>query len=137
RDGKRLDEFFVEGKKPLQLDFSDARLSLGNTCNHIGGRYRIVDRALHTRALAQTMMACSDKALMRRDQAASDFLQGNPSLELLTRTDTPQLVLMAADGRMLVFAGRPTAAMRYGSKGKTVFLEVAAQTVPCYKASDS
>jgi MYXO-CTERM domain-containing protein len=45
--------------------------------------------------------------------------------------EPPRLRLTARKGDVLVFNGTPTAETRYGGAGETVFLEVAAEEVPC------
>ncbi|MDN5923507.1 MAG: META and DUF4377 domain-containing protein [Xanthomonadales bacterium] len=129
--GQRIDALFANAAKPLQLDFNDGRLSISNTCNHINGSYRLVDGHLHSGPLAQTMMACADASLMALDKAVSQFLQGNPAFAMRGQSASPRLSLTGNDGSTLIFVGTPTAATRYGSQGDTVFMEVAAHTVPC------
>lgn len=131
RDGQRIDALFVRIGQPLQLDFSDGRLSVGNTCNRMGGSYEIVAGRLELGPMMQTKRACVDPALMALDAAVGAFLQGEPALDLKDDGESPRLTLLAANGDRLVFAGVPTAATRYGSEGETVFLEVAAQAASC------
>jgi len=131
-DNQRLDALFGNtGKPPLQLDFTIDQLSVRNACNAIGGGYRIVDDHLVTTSLRQTLMACTDATLMQRETTIKAVLQGKPSLIVSTADETLLLTLAAANGQTLTFAGQPTAATRHGGPGETVFLEVAAQTVPC------
>lgn len=129
---QRLDALFGKtDRPPLQLDFTADQLSVRNACNAIGGGYKIVDDHLVTTPLRQTMMACADATLTQRETTIKAVLQGKPSLIVSTAGDTPLLTLAAANGQTLTFAGQPTAETRYGGPGETVFLEVAAQTVPC------
>lgn len=132
-DGKRIDALFVRADKPLQLDFVRDRLSVSNACNRLGGNYSVDGEHLKIGPMAQTMMACPDKALADLDGAISQRLQGNPKLNLHTETegDAPQLRLITDNGDTLAFTGQPTAETRYGGEGETVFLEVAPQTKPC------
>ncbi len=130
-DGRRIDALFVRADQPVQLDFSDGRLSVGNTCNRMGGAYEIIDDRLRIGPMVQTKMACADPALMALDDAVSARLRGESTLDLQAGGDSPRLGLLAANGDRLVFIGVPTAATRYGGEGETVFLEVAAQTRPC------
>lgn len=128
----RLDGLFGDSGKPLQLDFHADRIEVSNACNHISGGYRIVDGHLATTELLQTMMACADPGLMEREKTIKDVLRSTPTLILSSDDgDQPLLTLAADSGQTLVFAGQPTAEKRYGGPGETVFLEVAAQTVPC------
>lgn len=128
---QRLDTLFGKPDKPLQLDFSADRVSVRHACNGIGGSYKILDGHLVTGPLMQTMMACADPTLMQRETTIKAVLQGKPTLILSTAGDTPLLTLAADSGQTLTFAGQPTAEARYGGPGETVFLEVAAQMVPC------
>lgn len=129
---RRLDALFATtDKPPLQLDFTSDQLSVRNACNAIGGGYKIVDGHLATASLLQTMMACTDSTLMQREATIKAVLRDRPALIVSTSGDTPLLTLAAASGQTLTFAGQPTAEMRYGGPGETVFLEVAPQTVPC------
>ncbi|HJW07377.1 MAG TPA: DUF4377 domain-containing protein [Rhodanobacter sp.] len=132
---RRLDALFGQtGRPPLQLDFSADQLSVRNACNAIGSDYRIVDGHLLAATLRQTMMACSDATLAQREATIKAVLQGKPALIVSSTGDTPLLTLATANGQTLTFAGQPTAATRHGGPGATVFLEVAAQTVPCQGA---
>lgn len=134
-DGARIDALFVRADRPVQLDFADQRLSVGNTCNRMGGQYEISDGRLQVGRMAQTRMACADPALAALDDAVGKRLQGNLQLDMEPASDpagdAPRLSLTTTAGDVLVFTGQPTAQMRYGSQGETVFLEVAAKTVPC------
>lgn len=131
-DGKRIDALFANPDKPLQLDFRHGRVSISNTCNGMHGGYAVANGKLKiVGPMTQTMKACVDDKLMAMDKAAGQILQGTMSMTLKAAGDKPSLTLVDASGDKLVFAGKPTAETRYGSKGQTVFLEVAAQTVPC------
>jgi len=129
--GERIAALFARADKPLQLDFVDDRLAVVNACNRMGGAYALGEGRLTVDRLVQTMMACPDPALAALDEAIGSRLQGRPELALQTAQDPPQLTLRTAQGDRLVFAGRPTAATRYGNAGERVFLEVAPQTVAC------
>jgi heat shock protein HslJ len=127
-DGKRIDALFAREDKPVTLDFADGRLSVSNACNHMGGSYSLADGKLTVGAMASTMMACTDNALMALDEAVSSRLQG----ELKAEQDANgALTLTTAKGDVLVFNPEPTAETRYGGAGETVFLEVAAKTEKC------
>lgn len=129
--GERIDALFVRQDQPVQLDFADGRILVSNTCNHMSGNYRIVDGQLQVDPMAQTMMACVDPSLAALDAAVGERLQGNAKLDVSSTDSTPRLALVTAAGDTLAFTGQPTAEMRYGSEGKQVFMEVAAQTAPC------
>lgn len=128
--GKRIEALFVSAAKPLQLDFADARVSVSNTCNHMGGAYSIAGDKLKFNRLASTLMACTDSKLMALDQEIGKRLETESTFALQSG-DAPTLTLTGGNGDVLTFKGDPTAETRYGGKGETVFLEVAAQTKPC------
>jgi heat shock protein HslJ len=129
--GKRIDMLFVRVDKPLQLDFMQNHVSVGNSCNSLIGNYSVDGGRLKVGPMAQTMMACPDKALTDLDEAISQRLQGNPKLSLQNRDEAPLLSLVTDTGDTLVFTGLPTAETRYGGEGEVIFLEVALQTRPC------
>jgi heat shock protein HslJ len=129
-NGKRIDALFVRGDKPLQLDFADGRVAVGNACNRMGGDYSLEGESLTVSRMVSTMMACTDPKLMALDGEIGKRLEGASKLTLLAN-DTPTLTLATATGDTLVFAGEPTAQTRYGGPGERMFLEVAARTKPC------
>ena len=129
--GQRIEALFARPDKPLQLDFADGRLSVGNACNRLGGGFHIEDDKLRVEPMVHTMMACADPAVTALDGAIDKRLHDQPALTLHADDDTPQLQLVTGDGDTLKFTGQPTAETRYGGEGETAFLEVAAQTVPC------
>lgn len=127
--GNRIDALFGNPDRPLQLDFSDGRVSVSGGCNGIGGSYEREGDVLRVGMLVQTQMACA-QPLMDQDAAISRLLEGE--LALATRdSDPPGLELTAADGSRLTFTGAPTADTRYGGAGERMFLEVASQRVDC------
>ncbi|SDR15785.1 META and DUF4377 domain-containing protein [Pseudoxanthomonas sp. CF125] len=128
--GKRIEALFVSADKPLQLDFKDGRVSVGNTCNHMGGAYSVAGDKLKFDRFASTLMACIDAKLMALDQEIGKRLETESTFALQTG-DAPTLTLTASNGDTLTFKGEPTAETRYGGPGETAFLEVAAQTKPC------
>ena len=125
--GQRIDTLFANADKPVQLDFVDGRVGVGNTCNRMGGSYSVAGDELMFDRMASTMMACSDARLMALDQEVGKRLEG--SLKFAQSADT--LTLTTASGDVLTFTGEATAETRYGGPGETVFLEVAAQTRAC------
>ena len=128
--GKRIEALFVNADKPLQLDFSDGRVSVGNACNHMGGTYSVEGDKLKFDRLASTLMACTDAKLMALDEEIGKRLEAESAFALQSG-DAPLLTLTGGNGDVLTFKGAPTAETRYGGPGETVFLEVAAQTKPC------
>lgn len=129
--GRRIDALFVRPDKPLQLDFGSDRLSVRNSCNGMGGSYRIANGRLLLGPMMHTMMACADPMLNRLDSLIGERLASRPAITLTRHGDTPRLELRTAAGDTLDFTGVPTPETRYGGPGVTEFLEVAAQTVPC------
>lgn len=128
-DGTRIDALFANRDQPLQLDFSQGRLSVSGGCNRIGGGYAQEAGVLRVGALMQTRMACA-QPLMDQDAAIAELLAGE--LALATRdSDPPRLELVAADGSRLSFTGAPTADTRFGGPGERMFLEIAPQRVAC------
>lgn len=131
RSGKRIDALFARPQLPLQLDFRDGRLGVANACNRLGGSYRLENGRLRLGPMAQTLMACSDPALAKLDEAIGQRLQGGPRLDVQSGSGEPHLRLATDAGDTLDFVGQPTAETRYGGAGETIFLEVDAQTQPC------
>lgn len=130
-NGKRIDSLFVREDRPLQLDFTQDRLNVVNSCNSLGASYTIRKGQLQIGSMISTMMACHDPALAGLDDAVSRRLQGSLGISMLAGGNAPHLQLVTANGDTLSFVGMPTAQTRFGGPGATVFLEVAAQTVPC------
>lgn len=128
--GQRIEALFVSADRPLQLDFADGRVSVGNACNHMGGAYSVEGDKLKFDRLASTLMACTDSKLMALDGEIGKRLEGASAFALQTG-DAPTLTLTGGNGDTLTFKGEPTAETRYGGPGETVFLEVAAQTKAC------
>ena len=131
RSGQRIAALFVRPDKPLQLDFADGRVRVSNSCNGMGGNYRIEHGQLVVGPMMHTMMACADPMLNHLDSLIGGQLAGQPSIAITHAHDAPQLQLRSASGDTLDFTGVPTPETRYGGPGVTEFLEVAAQTVPC------
>ena len=128
--GQRIGALFVRADKPVQLDFTNNRVSVGNTCNRMGGGYVIQAGKLQFGPLASTMMSCADTSLSKLDKEVGGRLQGSTQY-LLQTSDQPQLTLTTGAGDKLVFTGQPTPETRYGGDGERMFLEVAAQTKAC------
>ncbi|MEO6102201.1 MAG: META domain-containing protein, partial [Pseudoxanthomonas sp.] len=123
-NGQRIEALFANVDKPLQLDFSEGRASISNTCNGMGGSYTVQGAQLAFGPMVSTKRACVDRKLLALDQEAGKRLQG--SMTFVETGDT--LTLTSAAGDVLAFKGEPTAESRYDGPAKTVFLEVAAQT---------
>lgn len=126
--GRALEALLVRADAPVQLDFTDGRVSVSNTCNHMGGGYSIEGNQLKFNRFVSTLAACIDPKLMALDQEVGKRLEGALTAET---PDSATLKLTTAAGDVLLFKGEPTAETRYGSPGEKVFLEVAAETKPC------
>lgn len=131
RYGQRIAALFVRSLKPLQLDFDGGRISVRNSCNGMGGSYRIENGQLVVGPMMHTMMACSDFALNRLDNLIGVRLSIRPAITVTHSGGTQLLHLRTTAGDTLVFTGIPTPETRYGGPGVTEFLEVAPQAVPC------
>lgn len=130
-DNNRLDALFGEPGKPLELNFTQDRISVSNACNTISGQYHIVDGHLESHLLLSTMMACMDHTLQQRETIIKLTLHDKPSLILSNQQKAPQLSLVSASGQTLTFTGKPTPETRYNGPAETVFLEVAAPSAAC------
>jgi heat shock protein HslJ len=128
--GQPIDALFARADKPLQLDFRDGRLAVGNACNRMGGAYSASGGQLKLGNLVSTKMACADPRLMALDEAVGKRLQGTLTFALLADAQ-PRLTLTDAAGERLVFLGEPTADTYHGGPGEIVFLEIDAQAKPC------
>jgi len=126
--GQRIDALFPAPDQPLQLDFADGRVSVSGGCNQMSGGYALSGDRFEVGALAQTKKFCGGGALMAADEAIGARLAGAGTL---AAGDDGSLVLTTAGGDRLTFAGAPTADAKYGGEGERVFLEVAAERVPC------
>ncbi|MEW9625773.1 DUF4377 domain-containing protein [Rhodanobacter geophilus] len=131
RYGQRIAAMFVRSEKPLQLDFDHGRVSVRNSCNGMGGNYRIVNGQLVVGPMMHTMMACANFMLNRLDSLISVRLGIRPTITVTRSGGTLLLQLHTKAGDTLVFTGIPTPETRYGGPGVTEFLEVSPQTVPC------
>ena len=128
--GQRLDALFVEGGKPLTVDFANGHLRISGGCNHGGGAYTVEGDTLRVQQFMSTQMAC-DQPLMALDAAAAEALQGDSEVRWEPAGDRPPQLTLAGARGTLVFAGDPTVETRYGGPGETVFLEVAPERVAC------
>ncbi|WP_434728609.1 DUF4377 domain-containing protein [Pseudomonas soli] len=117
-------------ERKLRLNFGDQRLNISGGCNNQFGGYSYQDGVLKVQPLASTMMAC-DKRLMDLDAEIGRLLKGDLRAAFSGETHAPVLQLTTQDGSVLKFQGEATPETRYGSKGETKFLEVAANTVKC------
>jgi len=129
--GQRIGALFVRPVKPLQLDFGNDRISVRNSCNGMGGSYRIANGQLVVGPMMHTMRACANFALNQLDSLIDVRLSSRPTITATRSGGTPLLQLRTDAGDTLDFTGVPTPETRYGSPGVTEFLEVAPQAIPC------
>ena len=126
--GQPIDGLMVPGQA-FQLRFDGARLAVTGGCNHMTGSWRLgPQRQLMVGRLAATMKAC-EPALMKADAALSAVLAQHLDVQLQGGA-APSLRLVSPSGQTLALAGQPTMQSLYGEPTR-IFLEVAAQTVPC------
>lgn len=124
-------------QQPLTLTFHEQqqRLVVSGLCNPTGASYDVDGSNIHVSQVASTMMMCPDESLMRYEQAVGQRLPQASSWNITRMHDEPvhqpSLTLRFQDGAQWVLKGSPTAETEYGSTGETLFLEVAAQAVPC------
>jgi heat shock protein HslJ len=120
--------------RAIVFSFADGRLAFEGGCNRSFGGYSIeADGRLKVGRMASTMMAC-EPAAMKIDATLSDLLAAPVRIELSPGA-TPLLRLVTPAQATLVFSGQMTPEARYGAPTR-VFLEVAAQTVPCTNPLD-
>lgn len=101
--GKRIDELFARPAHPLTLNFDDGYISVRNSCNSIGGAYRVKEDRLILDDLVQTLAACLDPAMAALDPAITRRIQ--PSVAFRLRSTPPTLTLITTDSDVLTFAG--------------------------------
>lgn len=129
--GQPIAGLLVPGKpgKRFVLRFDAANVSVTGGCNAMTGSWQLGPQArLTVGRLASTMKAC-EPALMQADEALAAVL-AQPLHVQLDPGATPALRLVTPGGQTLALAGEATLASRYGAPTR-IFLEVAAQTVPC------
>lgn len=129
--GAPIGALLAHPKGPLSLTFNARGMSVQNACNAMHAEYRLAGGTLELRDLLSTTMACADPALNQLEAAVKDALRGTLALAIDTAGTRPRLTLTTASGQRLGFSGIPTAATRYGGAGHVLFLEVAAQSIPC------
>lgn len=124
----------LPGRAAARLQFQSDRLSVQNLCNVLGAGYAIDGAQLKIERPVSTLRACAQPGLMALERRVATQLPQATGYTLQPAQGSaaaPVLVLRFADGERWELAGTPTPATRYGSAGERVFLEVAAQRVPC------
>ncbi len=126
--GQPIDGLAVPGQA-FQLRFDGARLAVSGGCNNMTGSWRLSPQGqLMVGRLAATMKAC-EPALMKADAALSAVLAQHLDVQL-QGGPAPSLRLVSPSRQTLALNGQPTMESLHG-KPAIIFLEVAAQTVPC------
>lgn len=119
---------------PLDLTFKDQRVSVSGLCNKLGASYAITGTQMRINQVVGTMRLCPDESLMQYEQAVGQRLPEVSAWRVKTHPGAdqqPSLTLGFNDGSQWILQGKPTHETLYGSSADIVFLEVAAQTVPC------
>lgn len=126
---QRIAALFPDPEQAFSFGFAESSLQVRGGCNGLRGAFAIGDDdMLSVTAMMSTMMAC-DTPLMEAD-AALATLMAAPLEVALIQGAQPTLALLAETGEVLLLSGELTPEARYGAP-TTIFLEVAAQTVPC------
>lgn len=127
--GKPIGALTVPGQAMVLL-FDGPLFGVEGGCNRMNSNWRINPQGqLLVGRLASTMKACP-RPLMHADAAMSELLAQPLQLELQPGATPPSLRLVASANETLVLVGQPTLQSQYGEATR-IFLEVAAQTVPC------
>jgi len=125
----RIDALFPDPERAFRFNFAESRLHAQGGCNGVRGGFRIgADGKLEVTGMMSTRMACPEP-LMQADATLARLLA--EPLELVpVGGPQPTLVMLTTGGDVLTLKGELTAEARFGPP-TTVFLEVAAQPVPC------
>lgn len=121
-------------RDPVSLTFNDRHVAITGLCNAMNAGVSITGSSIQISDPVSTMRMCPDTSLMRYEQAIGQRLPQAASWHIshaADQTEHPQLTLKFRDGAQWVFVGEPTTETQYGSTGETLFIEVAAATVPC------
>ena len=127
--GQRIEALFPDPKRAFTFAFDGARLHVQGGCNGLRGEFLVnAEGMLEVSGGMSTMMACP-APLMAADEALAALMAG--TLEpVLVAGGQPTLALLAPGGEALLLSGELTPEARFGAPTR-VFLEVAAQAVPC------
>lgn len=104
RSGRRIDALFVFPKRPLELTFKKGWFGVLNSCNGIGGSYRILNGRLAIGIMTSTLSACHEPKIANLDEEIRDRLSDQPCVQL-QRKAQPRLRLMTDAGDILDFFG--------------------------------
>lgn len=127
--GRRIDGIALPDGRAFAFAFPASRVVIDGGCNTMRGSVQVdAGGRIRVGRLASTMKACDD-SLMQADAALAKLL-ADPLKAAIDGSAEPRLRLVTAASDTLVLVGHPTPEARYG-KGTLLFLEVAAQRVPC------
>jgi len=126
--GRRIDAIALPDGHAFAFAFPASRVVIDGGCNTMRGGVEVDAGRIRVGRMASTMMAC-DGPLMQADAALAKLLV-DPLTAAIDGSAEPRLRLVTAASDTLVLVGQPTPEARYG-KGTLMFLEVAAQRVPC------
>lgn len=127
--GQRLDYLFVQPSKPVQVDFKVNRFTISNTCNVMSGNYLLNENMVTFSDMVSTRMLCAPQLNTLEQQVAAQF-QKKANIDIYLSA-APVMKLRFTDGNTLTFTGRPTAEVRYGGTGETIFRESLHRPVAC------
>jgi heat shock protein HslJ len=130
QQGQSINALFVRSDKPVSLEFKNNRIGVLNTCNRMGGSFKLKNNMLMVSNLVSTMMAC-DAPLNQLDSLMGKLIEGNSTVKINSVEAQPRLTLISASGDTLVFKGIATPESKYGAQAETIFLEIAPHTQTC------
>jgi heat shock protein HslJ len=129
--GKPADALLLTSS-PFVLLFDGARMAVKGGCNQMSSAWRLSPQnELTFGRMTSTQMAC-EPARMAADAALAKAFAA-PLQARVEAGTTPVLHLVSSTQQALRFEGRPTLTSQFGAPTR-VFLEVAAQRVPCTPA---
>ncbi|MFC4822490.1 hypothetical protein [Dokdonella ginsengisoli] len=135
--GESLPVFTPPNAEPIVLRFHGRSLAVTG-CNTLGEGYvlangRIVQSRSEQDLVTRTARGCEARRGMA-DDAILVLFNGDPRYRLVPpvrRSEGPRLVLESPADMTVVFRGEPTAEKRFGSKGETIYFDIAPQAIRC------
>lgn len=122
----------IQDNKQKILTFKDERLNINVGCNSMSTSYKLANATLETNLLISTMMFCDDESSKAEKDASAFFDKAKIKVSFVSKDlSKPILKLSNEDGKSYKIYGDMTPEAKYGSKGETIFLEIAAKTKPC------
>lgn len=114
------------------LIFKDERLNINVGCNSMSTSYNLTNATLETNLLISTMMFCDDQSSTIEKEVSAFFDKAKISISFVSKDlAKPILKLSKENGKSYKIYGDMTPEAKYGSKGETIFLEIAAEKKPC------